>query len=292
MDSMGYGTSDLISSVRNLDAKAVGGSGREIRRVYRHTLTMPEYADLAERSTRFRRPSPQTIRYARYGWQEEMAAAMEVCDRAVKMVEMDVPVFEPVNSVSGMCVDVSAAVAGLPEDMIDFPVTESSNIGNLITLCSDVQCLGSVSGETVKKRGYLVAGLAMALNRIGYQTTFWISDEYWTQGRPDEKVIIRVLVKGPNDFIDPARIMFAYAHPGVQRELGFAVASSEAGDDGCYGRDLMYASMGSVTTTTKDIGDNCLYMPPIHSSYNSPNIETEIRKFLQVIGVIPGGDDD
>lgn len=265
----------------------------------------------------------QLVRYARDGWRDRMAEALDVTDRAVKWVETEVESFEPVHDVTGGEVDVAAALAGLPEDMVQYPPQKISNLGTLITLCADVGSFNSVSAESVMKRGEVIAALALALDRLGHQTELWISDEYQishsgdmygkgSRVKPDVfgtprptgpfkqwRVTVRVKIKGANDFIDPARIMFAYAHPGVQRGLGFTAVQNLGGNvlewpktALCLGPRIHNAGFGNPVPMTRDMEEGTVYLPAITRNADAPNVDRELRMFLRQIGLVSGGLDD
>jgi hypothetical protein len=219
----------------------------------------------------------------RDGWEKDLPETLEIVEAAVKLIEMEVEQFEPYHAVSGADVDVAAAVAGLPEDMVDYPLTRVSNIGTTITVLCDVQCHAGVSGKAVEKRGMVIVALALALDACGHQTELWLSDEYTTG---DNRAIFRTLVKGPNDFIDPAKIMYAYAHPSVQRGLGFCAV---AGLPQPWNR-IARESYGYVTGITKDMPDGTLYIEPMFRYTDSANLDTELRMYLSQLGLLASED--
>ena len=219
----------------------------------------------------------------REGWDENLPEVLELADIAVKMVETEILQFEPHAAVCGADVDVAAAVQGLPEDMIEYPLTLVSNVGTTVTICCDVQCHAGVSAEAVKRRGIVIVALALSLEQAGHQTELWLSDEYTTG---TSRVIFRTRVKGPNDYIDPAKIMFAYAHPAVQRGLGFcAVAGLPTPWCG-----IANAGYGNVSGITKDLPEGTLYMEPVFRHTDSPNADIELRAYLTQLGLLH--DDD
>src|SRR5579872_461703 len=165
----------------------------------------------------------QALNMARSGWHDELDTALELAESAVALAEREhmTDTFQPVWDVSGAEVDVARYLSGEPECMIDFPLSKTSKSGRVIALCASVIYSSTLSEESVKRRGRLIAALAMALSRLGHSTELW-ADVSTTYRSTDSR--IRVLVKGVDDEIDPAAIMFAYAHPAMLRILGFAVA--------------------------------------------------------------------
>lgn len=231
------------------------------------------------------------LKLCREGWRKYEGEAMEIADATVRMVETECEQYLPVFDVTGDSIDMGRHMAGMPEDMIDFPLMKTSGVGSVVTLCSDVATSGTISNESIKNRGLVIAGLAIALNRLGHSTELYVNDEYYTYKRLHERLMIRTLVKGTNDFIDPSRIMFAFCHPGMQRGINFTLAAHEPGRDGNYGKALRSGFMGNVVDTTKDLPEGTIYMPPMVRSSDAPNAQAEIRRYLGQLGLIDGQDD-
>jgi hypothetical protein len=218
----------------------------------------------------------------REGWEKDLPEVLELAEVAVKMVECEVDQFEPQAAVCGADVDVAAAVQGLPEDMISYPLTRVSNVGTTVTICTDVQCHAGVSTAAIRRRGIVIVALALALEQAGHQTELWLSDEYTTGS---SRVILRTRVKGANDYIDPAKIMFAYAHEAVQRGLGFCAVAGLP-KPWC---DIAHSGYGNVSGITKDLPEGTLYMEPVFRHTDSPNADLELRAYLTQLGLL--GDD-
>lgn len=225
----------------------------------------------------------------RNGWPKYEAEAMEIAEAATRMIETECDIHMPTFAVTGDAIDMGRHMAGLPEDMIDFPLMKTSTVGSVVTLCSDVATTGAVSNQAIKRRGLTIAGLAIALENLGHSTELWVNDEYYTYKRIRERLMIRTLVKGTNDFIDPARIMFAFCHPGMQRGINFRLAASEPTNG--YGAALDDGGMGSVVETTRDLPEGTIYMPPMFRGSDAPNAQAEIRRYLGQLGLIEGEDD-
>lgn len=162
----------------------------------------------------------QIMQLAEHGWQDVEAEAMDIAESVVATVqrEHDIPQFESYLDVSGMSVDIGRFIEGESECMTNFTLVPVPSAGNVITLCASICYSGSVTPAEITRRGYGIAALAFALHRIGYAVELWadISIDRGNQGNRT-----RILVKGPNDEMDVSRIMFAYAHPGMFRGLGF-----------------------------------------------------------------------
>jgi hypothetical protein len=224
----------------------------------------------------------------RDGWEENLTEVLEVVSNVTRLVEREMEQFEPTFAVAGGSVDVAAAVAGLPEDMIDYPLTRVSNLGTTATICCDVQCFADVVPDTIIRRGMVVVALALALEAAGHGTELWVSDEY-DDGR--SHVIFRTRVKGPNDCIDPAKIMFAFAHPSVQRVLGFCAV---AGLPSPW-HQIATRGYGHVSSLTKDdMPPETLYIEPVHRRQGADIdiLVREVKMYLAQIGLLDGGPDD
>jgi hypothetical protein len=219
------------------------------------------------------------------GWNEKLPQTLEIAEAAVRLVEVEMEQFEPQHQVYGADVDVAAAVAGLPEDMIDYPLTMVSNVGTTVTICTDVQCHAGVGTKAIIDRGIVIVALALALEQAGHQTELWVSDEY-TAG--SSRAILRTLVKSTSEYIDPARIMFAYAHPAVQRGLGFCTIAGMPAPWFHIAR----ASYGNVSGITKDLPEGTIYMEPVFRYSDTPNAEAELRRYLIQLGLLADPDDE
>jgi hypothetical protein len=237
------------------------------------------------------------------------------------MIETEINTFEPVHDVCGADVDIDAYLHGAPENMIEYPLQKTSNIGNVVTLCVDVQYGLNLSAKTIIDRGATIASLAILLERLGHQTELYVSDEYSLRSPISpvsakwERVMYRVRVKGTKDFIDPAKIMFAYAHPGIQRGMGFTCAQDVRRNENEYGLSdgerygynrssllkpvpdtgprmpglgiqLHNSSFGPVTRTTRDLPEGTIYIDPLLRNTDAPNAELELRRFLMQLGLL------
>src|SRR5260221_137698 len=136
---------------------------------------------------------------------------------------------EPVYDVSGDSVDIGRYLAGEPECMMDWPLQPTSAAGRVITLCASICYSGSIDAEVIIRRGQVITALALALSRLGHNVEMWADISAMQVGRGAQSRF-RILVKGADDTLDPARIMYAYAHPTMLRRLGFAVQCSQPGE--------------------------------------------------------------
>lgn len=221
------------------------------------------------------------VRMASEGWQDELEATLEIAESAVEMADkehMTDSFNQPVWDVTGAMVDVGAYLAGTPECMIDYPLTETSKVGRVITLVASISVSGSVSADTIARRGRLIVALALALARLGHATELWISNHNSISAPGAET---RIKVKGVNDEIDPSVIMFAYAHPAVQRRLMFAVA------EGYPGKWRRRTKMGRpMPPTTDGLPEGTIVLPEICSDRDIPQADEFLRRYLGELGLL------
>ena len=92
------------------------------------------------------------LRMASEGWQDELESTLEIAESAIEMADkehMTDSFNQPVWDVTGAQVDVGAYLAGTPECMIDYPLTETTKVGRVITLVASISISGSISADTI-----------------------------------------------------------------------------------------------------------------------------------------------
>jgi hypothetical protein len=212
---------------------------------------------------------------ARVGWTDQLDTALEVAESAVKMAEKEhmMDSFnQPVWDVTGAQVDVGAYLAGTPECMIDYPLSETSKAGRVITLCASVIYSCMLTVETVQRRGQLITALALALARLDHNVELWAD----LSGKNKAGIVrLRVLVKAADDELDPARIMFAYAHPAMLRQLHFAALK---------GRN--YPTSQMPMGPEHDLPEGTIYLPEIVSGRDVPDADKFLKQYLGELGLL------
>ncbi|TCO56894.1 hypothetical protein EV192_106369 [Actinocrispum wychmicini] len=76
-----------------------------------------------------------------------------------------------------------------------------------------------VSTEDMIKRGKSVVSLVYALERIGLRTELYTDAQAKSMGSGRETAREMVKIKDAADALDPAMVMFAYAHPAFLRGM-------------------------------------------------------------------------
>lgn len=218
------------------------------------------------------------------GWAEEAAHAMSIAESAIETVAQDVsmPSFTADWAVAGSEVDVARYLSGEPECMIEYEPVATPRYGRVIVLCSSISVSGSVSTETIKRRGHAVAALAFALANMGFSTELWV--DMTSKARNGDLDSTRVLVKGANDEIDAARIMFAFAHPGMMRALAMPAMHEWPEDkQKAHGVGNNY---GKVTDPIKDLPEGTIYLPSVCSDRDVPDADKELARYLSELGIV------
>lgn len=210
---------------------------------------------------------------AEHGWQGVEARAMEIADSVIDTIERehDVPQFETFLDVSGMSVDVGRYLEGEPECMNDFTLVPVPAAGMVITLCASICYSGSVTPADITRRGYGISALAFALGQLGYAVELW-ADISIDKGNRGNRT--RILVKGPNDEMDVSRIMFAYAHPGMFRGLGFGCPNFHH---------------GMPIDPEEDLPEGTIYLPAVWTANGIVPPYSMVVNALTDLGIIDKG---
>lgn len=221
---------------------------------------------------------------ARDGDRTDLDRIIAVAGDAVRDVRRDVelPEYRTVHDVSGGAVDIAAFLAGEPENMIRRERTMRVKDHPVITLCASVAASGSQEPETLRKRGQTVVALAYALTTLGRSVELYVDHTSVAATDPGLVLSRRVRLKGPNDTLDIAKIMFAYAHPAMLRVLSFAAMWSAPQP----WRRAMVAS-ACPGRVIHDLPEGTLYLPGIRSARDIPTPDAFITDTLRTLGIIP-----
>lgn len=162
---------------------------------------------------------------ATLGWTEKLDETLTAVASAISLVEREVnlSVFEPTLGVAGNMVDMGRYLAGDPRNMWSFPMVEVPAVGRVVTLCASVCYSSGCSHDEIIRRGMVVSAFAFALERLGLGVEMWA--DATTNGERDRNPSVLVRLKGAHDYLDPSRVLYAYAHPSMLRRLCFAAGS-------------------------------------------------------------------
>lgn len=263
-----------------------------------HTLTYGSIIELAEVATRYKKDAiPIDVDFsgvsswqeandlAVNGWDTESAEAMRVAEDAISYAtaEHNMPAFSTVWDVSGSEVDVARYLSSEPECMIDYELVPTPRNGRVIILCASVSISGAVSTTAIKRRGHVIAALAFALSRCGFAIELW-ADLSATGDNSKHTMQMRVLVKGANDELDPARIMFAFSHPAMLRVFGLAAMHDIPAE---YHKALGVGdSYGKPKDPRQDLPEGTIYLPSVTRDRDIPDADTELKRHLTDLGIV------
>ncbi|WP_410675355.1 hypothetical protein [Amycolatopsis sp. cmx-4-68] len=227
----------------------------------------------------------QARKLASVGWLNESDSAMDIATESIESIEREheISSFRPAWDVAGCEVDVARYLANEPENMIDYEISPTTRSGRVITVCASVSYSSAVSVGSIKRRGHSVAALAFALSKLGFAAELWA--DVSVRGKDGKSFgRMRVQVKGPNDALDPALIMFAYSHPAMLRAIVLPVMHEmpqrfqEALNVG--------RTYGEPVDSKRDLPDGAIYLPCIRSEVDVPDAKETLEKYLRELGIL------
>jgi hypothetical protein len=201
---------------------------------------------------------------ARDGWDAHLQDTLDIARSAVETVEQehDTLSFQPEWQVSGGMVDMGAYLAGEPECMIEFPPAKTTRVGRVITLCASISLSSSVSAEQLILKGKVITALALELERLGINVEL-IADQSVGSNISDKRMTQRVTVKSANDALDPARILYAYAHPSMLRVIALCNYHAMPAEwQDAMGTGVGY---GRPCAPPQDLPEGTMYLPETFS---------------------------
>jgi hypothetical protein len=142
-----------------------------------------------------------------------------------------------------------------------------------------------IPAKAIKARGQVISALAFALTRLGFSCEMWV-DVTTTKAHNNGRYAgsVRVMVKGSNDILDPARVLFAYAHPAMLRRVCFAAAPdlpnyTEHGHESVWNR--------SPEQPRQDLPEGTIYLPELmYGSREAEDPVESLRGLLRQVGVL------
>jgi len=229
----------------------------------------------------------QAFVMAREGWTAKLAETLEIAREAVETIEAETEqtTFQPHWDVSGGMIDMGAFLANEPECMIEFPPAKISRVGRVITLCASISHSAAVSAKQLVKRGQIITALALELSRMGMNVELYAdfsacSDRWGGATTVRHQAI--VLVKGANDTLDPAKILFAYAHPATLRVLSLTAMHGLPRE--FRGPLSVGGSYGSPDKPAEILPAGTIYLPEVYTGEDVDAAAT-LRKYMQDLGL-------
>ena len=143
----------------------------------------------------------------------------QVQSAAVKISYEAAPAWEyaPV----GAFPSIPAYSAGVPEDMF-VPLDDgASNVKPIVRIAVNIVCSGWVEPQDIINRGAAIVALIDKVQSEGQRVELVAFCHI--EGRGNDRFIISVTVKRPEEPVDMDRIAFALAHPSMLRRCAFRV---------------------------------------------------------------------
>jgi hypothetical protein len=224
------------------------------------------------------------LNMAHTGWEEKLAETLNISESAVELAEREHEVMrftEVAYDVCGDSVDIGRYLAGEPECMMDWPLQPTSAVGRVITLCASVSASGSVDSSDLIERGQVIAALALALSHIGHSIELWVDASSEASDGSGKTTRQRILVKGANDTLDPARILYAFAHPSMLRRLVFAGYMNDEDES-----RRLHPDSAHPVAPLEDLPEGTLYLRHLLTGTGAPNADQELKRYLGELGLL------
>lgn len=218
------------------------------------------------------------------GWEDGVKSALPIAEHALRTIEKEIdrPRVTSEWNVYGAEVDIGRYMSGVPECMVDYEPFIVSKAGKVVTLCSSYIYSAAINASTIIKRGAAVMGLAMALQESQHSVEIWIDH---TSDTGNTVVSTKVLLKGANDSIDPAKLAFQLCHPVVLRKLGFAHEHTYPA--WLYRAQGVGGGYGSPRNPLQNLPEGTIYLDCIHANDDrTSDPERFVSDTLRDLGLI------
>jgi hypothetical protein len=189
------------------------------------------------------------VRLSRQGWPEGAAKAAKLATRLAGRIGGRVLHFEPHMTVEGGSeLDIGAFNAGVPECWIDTQPEYRPAMGGVVDVVCSMSISGSQSGDSLIRRGAMVAALVQTLELAGRSGRVTVANSTSDNIGTYHSVVV---VKRAGEVLDPGVLAFALAHPAMLRRLSFAsmdYARTLGFTMACYGtpKDLPESERGDI----------------------------------------------
>lgn len=181
----------------------------------------------------------EALSLARHGWTTTVPSVdVAVAELRTRMADRLHTDLVRITDVAGSEVDVAAYLAGVPECMHDVEPRRMSRHGRVVTLLVPAAYSSNVDHESIMNRGRALCALCTAVVAAGHSVEVWTGYAFHIGGARLHAVAAVISAGEP---FDPARLMFAVAHPAMLRRLWFGVWD---GTDAELARQLIRYSYG------------------------------------------------
>jgi hypothetical protein len=160
------------------------------------------------------------------GWPEAVEKLQPNLDAIARSIATAIPRPKMHNDVTGGTVDIGAHIEGLPEDMVVLRRTQRHV--RAVHVVANIAASSAVSTDTIRARGGLIAGLVMALDRLGAPVSVTVAAG--VRGYQGRSITHLLNIKDEGAPLDMGRVMFTLAHPAMLRRIIFASWENEPND--------------------------------------------------------------
>lgn len=162
------------------------------------------------------------------GYRDLLPEADRLAERVEQTVAADLfqTTFASRYDVAGAEVDMGRFLSGEPECMIESTPIRVSRHGRAVRIAVPCNVSSRVTPEQVLARGAAVMALVDILARAQHPLEVWSVIPTMGEKR-DARTSYAVLVQEANQPLDPGRLMYALAHPSMQRRLSFSLRENE-----------------------------------------------------------------
>lgn len=219
------------------------------------------------------------------GWTEAVNDLRPNLDAIAKSIALAIPKPKVMNEVSGSAVDIGAYIEGLPEDMLVMRRTRK-NV-RAVHVVANIAASSGVSAEAIRARGGVIAGLTMALDRLGAPVSVTVAAG--VKGYAGRNHYTFLNIKDEGAPLDMARVMFTLASPAMLRRILFAAWENEPASIIQEFGYHSYSGYGSPADIPKDLqGD--VYLPKAHygdKQWHDPKVAVDyVLDQLRSLGVL------
>ena len=166
------------------------------------------------------------------------------------------------NDLSGDEVDVGLYLSGEPECMTDYRLQLTPSYGKVANIVVNLSTSCSVSAKTMSLRGSAACILIDALEGAGVRC------EVTLVTLCCQHITSEVVVKKPDEHMEPDRMAFMLAHPATFRRFGFKEMETFDGKVGQLTRNRTYGRPRNLPEKERE-ADGTIYFDCQYGGYHS-----------------------
>lgn len=163
---------------------------------------------------------------ANRGWSDGLAKMARVRDLVDMPDQSDRSIqAQAFYSDEGDEVDIDRYLDGEPECMIQFTPELTPSYGRVAKIIVNLAASCGISSATQYHRGAAACILIDALESAGVRCEVWCLPFCSREGK--NRFVSKILVKRPDQHVEPDRMAYMLAHPAVMRRLGFRLLEQQ-----------------------------------------------------------------